>query len=79
MGPRLVFDTFDDIRGRCDTAPARQAGSELGYDHGAIVPSDDWVPLTTDPVNKTITWERVAPPVPLAGRSRALEGSTESP
>ncbi|MFC9131929.1 hypothetical protein ACFT4A_34540 [Streptomyces sp. NPDC057099] len=46
MGPRLVFDTYDDIRGRCDTAPVRQTGSEPGYDHGAIVPDDDWAPLT---------------------------------
>ncbi|MEV7090490.1 hypothetical protein AB0O07_32220 [Streptomyces sp. NPDC093085] len=38
MGPRLVCDTYDDIRGRCDTAPVRQAGSEPGYDRGAIVP-----------------------------------------
>ncbi|MDT0267340.1 hypothetical protein RM844_13700 [Streptomyces sp. DSM 44915] len=48
MGPRLVFDTYDDIRGRCDTAPVRQPGSKPGYDHGAIVPSGDWVPLTAD-------------------------------
>ncbi|MEV6418118.1 hypothetical protein [Streptomyces sp. NPDC051662] len=48
MGPRLVFDTFDDIRGRCDIAPARLPGGDPGYDDGAIVPGDDWVPLTAD-------------------------------
>ncbi|MFD7223642.1 hypothetical protein ACFV9P_21900 [Streptomyces sp. NPDC059892] len=48
MGPRLVFDTYDDIRGRCDTAPVRQTGSEPGHDQGAIVPGDDWVPLTAE-------------------------------
>ncbi|HWU07012.1 MAG TPA: hypothetical protein VN520_11620 [Streptomyces sp.] len=39
----------------------------------------DLVDVTADPVNKTITWERVAPPVPLADRSRAPEGSTQTP
>ncbi|MFJ8752114.1 hypothetical protein ACIREO_22700 [Streptomyces sp. NPDC102441] len=47
MGPRLVFNTFDDIRGRCDTAPVRQVdGGETGYDNSALIPSGDWVPLT---------------------------------
>ncbi|MFD7861343.1 hypothetical protein [Streptomyces sp. NPDC059783] len=46
MGPRLVFDTFDDIRDRCDTAPVRRSGSEPGHDHGAVVPGDDWTALT---------------------------------
>ncbi|MFD3916822.1 hypothetical protein [Streptomyces sp. NPDC058603] len=41
MGPRLVFDTFDDIRGRCDITPVRLLGSEPGYDDDAIVPGDD--------------------------------------
>lgn len=48
MGPRLVFDTFDDIRGRCEIAPVRQADSEPGYDDGALVPHDDWASLTAD-------------------------------
>ncbi|MFJ2670433.1 hypothetical protein [Streptomyces sp. NPDC087525] len=48
MGPRLVFDTFDDIRGRCDITPVRLLGSEPGYDDDAIVPGDDWTPLTAD-------------------------------
>lgn len=48
MGPRLVFDTFDDIRGRCDLAPVRLASSESGYDDGALVPGDSWSPLTAD-------------------------------
>lgn len=46
MGPRLLFGTFDDIRGRCDIAPARQTASEPGYDDGAIVPDENWKPLT---------------------------------
>ncbi|MBV9025594.1 MAG: hypothetical protein JO362_17785 [Streptomycetaceae bacterium] len=45
MGPRLAFD---DIRDRCDIAPARLIESEPGYDDGAVVPSGDWVPLTPD-------------------------------
>ncbi|MFI1189321.1 hypothetical protein [Streptomyces californicus] len=48
MGPRLVFTTFDDIRGRCETAPVRLADSEPGYDDGALVPHHDWTPLTPD-------------------------------
>jgi hypothetical protein len=46
MSLRLVFDTFDDIRGRCDIAPIRLAGGEPGYDDGALVPSSNWSPLT---------------------------------
>ncbi|SEG85430.1 hypothetical protein SAMN05216223_11663 [Actinacidiphila yanglinensis] len=45
MGPRLAFDTFDGIRGRCDIAPARQTASEAGYDD-AIVPDETWTTLT---------------------------------
>ncbi|MEU9189888.1 hypothetical protein AB0D14_36215 [Streptomyces sp. NPDC048484] len=47
MGPRLVFNTFDDIRGRCDIAPIRRADSEPGYDDGALIPHNGWTPLTT--------------------------------
>ncbi|MFF9785142.1 hypothetical protein [Streptomyces nigrescens] len=46
MGPRFLFGTFDDIRGRCDIAPARQTTSEPGYDDGAIVPDENWKSLT---------------------------------
>ncbi|WP_037906459.1 hypothetical protein [Actinacidiphila yeochonensis] len=46
MGPRLTFDTFDDIRGRCDVAPVRLTVKEPGYDDGALVPSDRWSPLS---------------------------------
>jgi len=46
MGPRIAFDTYDDIRGRCDTAPVRQTAGEPGYDDGAVVPGDYWTPLT---------------------------------
>lgn len=48
MGPRLVFDTFDDIRGRCAVAPVRLTRGEPGYDDGALVPGDTWRPLTAD-------------------------------
>lgn len=48
MGPRLVFGTFDDIRGRCDVAPVRLTSSEPGYDDGALVPGSSWRPLTAD-------------------------------
>ncbi|MFF7098117.1 hypothetical protein ACFY9A_37895 [Streptomyces rubradiris] len=86
MGPRLVFDTYDDIRDRCDTAPVRQTGSEPGYDHGAIVPGDDWVPLTAEEAERhqaddsmpdSIRIELVRRPLPdcdsddLAGRLEA--------
>lgn len=48
MGPRLLLDTFDAIRGRCDIAPVRLTGSEPGYDGGAVVPDDDWKSLSAD-------------------------------
>lgn len=48
MGPRLVFNTFDDIRDRCAVAPVRQVDGNPGYDDGSLIPSDDWVPLTID-------------------------------
>ncbi|MEU3092477.1 hypothetical protein ACWCQ0_38705 [Streptomyces massasporeus] len=48
MGPRLVFDTFDDIRDRCEIAPVRQTDNEPGYDDGAIIPGGDWKAITSD-------------------------------
>lgn len=46
MGPRLLFGTVSDLRRRCDVASVRLTRSEPGYDTGALVPSDDWEPLT---------------------------------
>ncbi|KPI01815.1 hypothetical protein OK074_5481 [Actinobacteria bacterium OK074] len=46
MGPQLLFGTFDDIRGRCDIASARQTAGEPGYDDGAIVPDENWKSIT---------------------------------
>ncbi|MFJ2744824.1 hypothetical protein ACIO3O_34785 [Streptomyces sp. NPDC087440] len=48
MGPRLVFDSYDDLRDRCDTATVRQTSSEPGHDQGAVVPGNDWAPLTAE-------------------------------
>lgn len=48
MGPRLLFRTFDDIRGRCDIAHVRLTRSEPGYDDGALVPDGGWAPVTAD-------------------------------
>lgn len=48
MGPRLLFDDLDDIRGRCDIAPVRLTRGEPGYDDSALVPGDDWAPITPD-------------------------------
>ncbi|MFE7272548.1 hypothetical protein [Streptomyces sp. NPDC057623] len=46
MGPRLLFGTVSDLRRRCDVASVRLTGSEPGYDPGALIPCDDWEPLT---------------------------------
>ena len=48
MGPQLLFGTFDEFHGRCDIAPVRLARGELGYDDSAIVPGDDWEPVTAE-------------------------------
>ncbi|GGZ92828.1 hypothetical protein [Streptomyces bluensis] len=48
MGPRLLFEAFDDIRGRCDIASVRLTRNESGYDDGALVPGSDWNPITAD-------------------------------
>lgn len=47
MGPRLLFGTVSDLRRRCDIASVRLTSSEPGYDPGALIPCDDWEPLTT--------------------------------
>jgi hypothetical protein len=46
LGPRLVFDTSNDLCGRCDIASVRLTRDEPGYDDGAVIPSGDWEPLT---------------------------------
>lgn len=48
MGPRLVFDTFDDIRNRCAVAPVRLTHNEPAYDNGAVVPGGSWRAITSD-------------------------------
>ncbi|MEH0490469.1 MULTISPECIES: hypothetical protein [Streptomyces] len=83
MGPQLVFHSFDDLRGRCDTAPVRQTTSESDYDDGAIVPDENWKSITAadaeqhradDSVPDSIRIELVHRPLPdldsddLAGR-----------
>ncbi|KPC88310.1 hypothetical protein G3260_000069 [Streptomyces albus] len=83
MGPRLVFDTFDDIRDRCEIAPVRQTGNEPGHDDRAIVPGGKWKAITYDEAEQhraddstpdSIRVELVSQPLPdldpddLAGR-----------
>ncbi|MFJ8637377.1 hypothetical protein [Streptomyces sp. NPDC093568] len=46
MGPRLLFGTVSDLRRRCDVASVRLTHSEPGYAPGALIPCDDWHPLT---------------------------------
>ncbi|MEW2618935.1 hypothetical protein [Streptomyces sp. NPDC048106] len=48
MGPRLRFRTLDDMRGRCAIAPVWLTRGKPGYDDGALVPGDDWTPVTAD-------------------------------
>ncbi|MFI1887599.1 hypothetical protein [Streptomyces jumonjinensis] len=48
MGPRLVFGRFDGIQGRIDTTSVRTTSCERGYDDGAVVPRDDWHPLSRE-------------------------------
>lgn len=48
MGPRLIFEAFDDLRGRCDIAAVRPARSMPIYEDGALVPDGDWTPITAD-------------------------------
>jgi hypothetical protein len=48
VGPRLLCEDLDDIRGRCDTAPVRLTRGEPGYEVGALVPGSDWAPVTAD-------------------------------
>ncbi|MFF7192364.1 hypothetical protein ACFZAM_01390 [Streptomyces sp. NPDC008079] len=73
MGPRLAFDTFDDIRGRCDIAPVRHTRDVPGYDDGALLPDDDWTLLTAldaatlradDTTPDSVLIELVRPPLP---------------
>ncbi len=83
MGPRLVFDRFDDLHGRCDIAPVQLTCGEPGYDDGAVIPSGDWTPLTAadaaqhradDSTPHSVRIELVSRPLPdldpddLAGR-----------
>ncbi|MFF2020907.1 hypothetical protein ACFVW2_03720 [Streptomyces sp. NPDC058171] len=52
MGPQLLFGTFDDIRGRCDITPARQTAGQPGYDDGAIVPDENWKPISATDIEQ---------------------------
>ncbi|RBQ14520.1 hypothetical protein DP939_40365 [Spongiactinospora rosea] len=52
MGIRLIFDSFADLIGRCEIATVRQAGAKEDYDEGAVVPVDDWQPLTREEADR---------------------------
>ncbi|WP_416483437.1 hypothetical protein [Streptomyces sp. CL12] len=48
MGPRLLFRTLDDLRGRCDITSVQQIRDKPGYDDAALAPGSDWAPMTSD-------------------------------